>query len=557
MTVKSTMPIGVTDFKELRENYYLVDKTDFIRQFIDGRSAATLITRPRRFGKTLFMSMMDWFFSIDKKEASEHLFDGLAIDRAGEKYMAQRGSRPVISFSLKGIEGSTWTTARNIFCRRIRELYKKYYYLWENSDLKDDDKTYAQNIVNLKGEPEDYLDSLKDLSRMLFEYHGIKPVMLIDEYDAPLQYAYDNGYYDEAVTFFRTCYNYAFKDNEYLDFAIITGVLRVAKESIFSGLNSLDVCSVTTDKYTEACGFTPAEVESMANELGFADKLPEIKEWYDGYHFSQSDIYNPWSVINYVDKKFTPQPYWINTSSNGILEKLLSHADKERFDELDGLIKGEPICTVLNEGIMYESIGRNAGDLYNMLLTSGYLTIEKNSGQLDRRPVDMIIPNKEICMVYADEILRSLMPTSGVGLSLMMLEYMLRGNAEKFESSLKKTVEQIASTFDTAKDKQEIFYHGLMLGFTATLHGNGYQVKSEGEAGYGRFDVAIFPLDNKNPGVILEFKVADDEKSLEKAAEDAKNQINDKGYIAEFDSRGVRNVWKYGIAFCGKNVLMR
>ncbi|MGN0941408.1 MAG: AAA family ATPase, partial [Selenomonadaceae bacterium] len=433
MTVKKNMPIGVTDFKKVREGYYFVDKTDFIRQFIDGHSEATLITRPRRFGKTLFLSMMDWFFSIDKRDESEGLFDGLDIACAGSSYMAERGTRPVIFLSLKGIEADTWAYARKIYEMRISDLYRSFPYLWTSGKLNEYDKKRGQKIAGGVADEVEYQDGLSALSRLLTAYHGAKPVMLIDEYDAPLQYAYQHGYYDDAVVYFRTCFNAAFKDNPYLDFAIITGVLRVAKESIFSGLNSLDVCSVTTEKYRESCGFTQAEIDKMASDLGFEKKIDEIKEWYDGYHFGDADIYNPWSVISYVSEGFAARPYWTNTSSNVILRKLLARLDHVRIKELRGLMSGGCVRASINESMIYESIGKNDTDLYNVLLTTGYLTTEKDSTKNERRMTRMTIPNKEIEQVYATEILDAITPNLRSDDFFRALECMLDGDAEDFE----------------------------------------------------------------------------------------------------------------------------
>lgn len=552
----SQMPIGVTDFKKTLEEYYFVDKTDFLRQFLDGHSEVTLITRPRRFGKSMLMSMVDWFFAADKRERSQGLFDHLAIARAGQAYMDQRGSRPVISVSLKAIGGLSWQEMQAEFQTNMQISFDRYRPLLKHPALDQDDRDFLRGILSRTAPEADYKYILKRLAALLQHVYAKPVVILIDEYDAPLQHAWENGYYKEAIEFYRGMYNVAFKENEYLDFAVLTGVLRIAKESIFSGLNSLDVCPVTRDLYASACGFTPAEVAKMAEEIGFQDKLPELQAWYDGYHFGSEEIYNPWSVINYVHHHFQPRPYWMNTSANGILKNLLSQADRKRIAQVQGLLEGKSVRALLREGMIYADIGRHDEDLFSMMLTTGYLT------PVDCQPTDselltkLVLPNKEVRSVYAGEILQNLSDGLERTDFYIMLEDMLEGNSEEFEEYLQLIIQEIASAFDTAVNKQESFYHGLMLGLTAMLHGRGYQVKSNGEAGYGRFDIAIFPLTKQGAGVVLEFKTAADTDGLMIAAQEAVQQIAERDYLAEFRARGVETVWAYGIGFAGKNIYL-
>ena len=550
------MPIGVTDFKEVREECYFVDKTRVIKEILEDRSKVILLTRPRRFGKTLLLSMLDYFFAIDRKEESEHLFDGLAIEREGGKYMAQRGSRPVIFLSLKGLDAPDWATQTEMFCHCIQSLYKRYYGIWDSGKLRPNDQAYAERILNREASAVDCQAGLYHLSEILESFYGVKPILLLDEYDAPIQSAYDRNYYDDCICFYRSCFNAAFKDNSHLDFAVLTGVLRVAKESIFSGLNNLHPCPITEEDYADACGFTLQEVQKLAEDVGLAEKLPEIREWYDGYLFGGKEIYNPWSVINYIHSNGKPNAYWMNTSANGILKKLLRMANEKRMGEIRSLLDGEPVWATLDEGQIYDNIGQQDNDLYNMLFTTGYLTMSQPMEVHTGDVLSLKLPNKEIRMVYAGEILSYLTPRFGRTNFLLMLKFMLEGKGEAFARNLQQLILEMVSNFDTGDGKGESFYHGLMLGFVATLHHNGYQVKSEGESGYGRFDVGIFPEDKENPGVLLEFKAVKKRQSLARAAQAARKQIETRSYVAEFAARGVAEVWKYGIAFRGKEVVL-
>ena len=337
------MPIGVDDFKELRENYYFIDKTDFIRQLIDDHSKVTLITRPRRFGKTLTMSMLEYFFSIDKKEESKDLFHGLAVEKAGSSYMEHRGIYPVIFISLKDGQSPSWEQMLNFFSLFLRRLYLQYAYLIKADRLDACMKEDYYRIVNRQADQTEMAFALTRLMEIMQAYYDQPVILLLDEYDAPIQYAWGHGYYEQCIGFMRQFLSSALKTNRALDFAVLTGVLRVAKESIFSGLNNLSVCSVLSRKYSNILGFTPEETAAMAKDLGVEKKLPELRQWYDGYRFGTDDIYNPWSVINYMDNECTPMPYWVHTSGNYILKQLLSHADCLRIKELQGLLEGKRI----------------------------------------------------------------------------------------------------------------------------------------------------------------------------------------------------------------------
>ena len=548
------MPIGVDDFKELRENYYFIDKTDFIRQLIDDHSKVTLITRPRRFGKTLTMSMLEYFFSIDKKEESKDLFHGLAVEKAGLSYMKHRGVYPVIFISLKDGQSPSWEQMLNFFRLFLRRLYLQYAYLMKADTLDECMKEDYHRIVNRQADQTEMAFALTRLMEMMQAYYGQPVILLLDEYDAPIQYAWDHGYYDQCIGFMRQFLSSALKTNRALDFAVLTGVLRVAKESIFSGLNNLSVCSVLSRKYSNILGFTLAETAVMAEDLGVEKKLPELRQWYDGYRFGTEDMYNPWSVINYMDNECTPMPYWVHTSGNYILKQRLSHADCLRIKELQGLLDGKTVTVSLNETVMYDQIEKDASALYTLLLTTGYLTIESVSPTTYNR-YSLRIPNEEIKQVYRQEILNTIAVGADRNTFDTLFDALFSGQEREFEDQLQQILLRFASTYDTAN--KESFYHGFMLGISALFLDKQYIVESNRESGYGRFDIAIFPKDTQKAGVILEFKAADRTESLEKQADEALRQIQDRQYEVEFAKREIASVWKYGIAFCGKQVCVK
>lgn len=552
--MNKAMPIGVDDFKEVREKYYLVDKTDFIRQLIDVHSKVTLITRPRRFGKTLTMSMLEYFFSIDRKKDSQTLFQGLAIEKAGLDYMKHQNKFPVIFMTLKGVQNDTWIGTYKSFRLFVQKEFQKHDYVLQGNSLKPSEKNFYQRIMNLTADEEEYQVSLLNLSAYLYRYFGIKPIILIDEYDAPIQCAYEYGFYDTAISYFKSWFNNTLKSNESLNFAVLTGVLRIAKESIFSGLNNLDVCSVLRDKYSNVFGFTAEEVAKLAEDVGKLDILPELKKWYDGYRFGNSEIYNPLSVVSYIDNQCIPKTYWMNTSNNVILRELLAHADYLRIKALRGLLHDVPVSVSLNEGVIYSQIGRDQSALYTMLLTTGYLTVAEDVPTSYDRYL-LRIPNEEIKRVYGMEILNTI--AEGVNRDTFdnLFDLLFTGQSEDFAYQLQEILLRFASTYDTAN--KESFYHGFLLGIAALFLGKEYTVESNRESGYGRFDLAIFPKDTSKAGVIMEFKAADEKEQLSDKASEALRQIEDKQYDAELTKRGIQCIWKYGIAFHGKHVYVK
>ena len=551
------MPVGVDNFREMvSRDYYFVDKTNFIKELLDNKNKVTLITRPRRFGKTLAMRMLQEFFDINA--AGRDTFKGLNISRAGEKYMQHRGKYPVIFFSLKDIATGNYQDALRDLCGKISDLYAEYGFLAESPALNEREKEYFLSVYNIADHEQYGRDkwgkSLKMLTVYLWKHYGVKTILLLDEYDAPIQHAWEDGYYEDMIRFMRQFYSEVLKGNDALEFAVLTGVLRVAKESIFSGLNNLKVCSVLSEDYSDIFGFTGEEVARMAADLQMEDKLPEIRAWYDGYSFGGSEIYNPWSVIMYFDAKCKPAPYWVNTSGNGIIKYMLDRLDGRGREDLQSLMDGNTISKQVQEGIIYEEIGSNADDLYTMLLTTGYLKCTRSQDSLLGTYMDLQIPNLEILRLFTREIAQNFTGYRGVSDITNMMDEMLKGNAVLFEEDLNRILRNSVSYHDAANG--ESFYHGMMLGFCVLLK-DSHIVESNRESGYGRFDLALIPTDRRYYGVIMEFKRAADEGQLEEKALEALAQIEELSYIAEFQQRQIEKVWKYGIAFCGKKVCLR
>ena len=544
------MPVGVDDFRRVRERYYYVDKTDFIRKLIDGHAQVTLITRPRRFGKTLAMSMLYYFFSSKDAETNRVLFEGTGIEQAGERYMEEQGTRPVIFLSLKDIKQSRYTGMVQMIGSAMQDLYYEFSYLMEGDALPPHEKKYFQSVLDRTASEVDLQLSLKKLTIFLSRYHKKPVLVLIDEYDAPIQSAWDHGYYGEAIDFVRNYLSAVLKSNPNLDFAVLTGVLRIAKESIFSSLNNLKVASVAGGGFEEVMGFNQAEIEQMAADFNVPEKYKEIKAWYDGYNFSGKAIFNPWSVVSYFDHDCLPEPYWVNTSGNTILRQLLRKAEPEQVRDLYALLNGGSVRAQLVEGAIYTDIGKSSRALYSMMLNTGYLTVAETPRSYAGARTAMRIPNMEIRLLFQEEIISRLAEAgSDENMLVTITEALLEGRAEDFAASLEKFLRFAVSFYDTAN--KESFYHGLMLGMLAALV-PAFEVLSNRESGYGRFDIAILPKEKETAGALLEFKVAEKEEVLPERAQEALAQIEENAYLTEFENRGVSEVWQYGIAFCGK-----
>ena len=548
------MPVGVDDFAKMRREYYFVDKTGFLEDFIENHAEVTLFTRPRRFGKTLTLSMMYYFFSLQQKTESAELFQGLEIEKNLEKYSSLRGTYPVVFFSLKDCKYDTWAMCYEGIKDKIAEIYDSFHGLEESEKLTARERDLFLQILSGTASEGKYMQSLQLLLRLLEKQYGRKAILLLDEYDVPIQQSWEHGYYKECISFMRNFLSAALKTNPSLEFAALTGVLRIAKESIFSSLNNLFVDSVLQGNYPDAFGFTEQEVAALAAELGAEAKLMEIRAWYDGYRFGGHEIYNPWSVINYFFYQQKPGAYWVNTSGNSIVAELLHRTDAEQQRRLLELLQGNDVVVNLREGVIYPDIYTDQDALYTMLVITGYLKIVQERFTLNGYLCSLAIPNLEIRSIYSYEVMDKL--RGGVGISdlMILMENLLNGQTQAFSEGLQRYLAELVSVYDAAN--KESFYHGFLLGMTALLVPT-YQVKSNRESGYGRFDLAIFPKKRGDTGVILEFKIAEKAEMLESKAAEALQQIQQMDYVSEFRELGAEKVLRYGIAFCGKRMVLK
>lgn len=551
--MKPMIPVGTEYFSDIRDGYYFVDKTNFISEFFSDKQKVTLITRPRRFGKSLLMSMMQTFLDIEGAETNRKLFDGLRVTEDA-RTMSEQGKRPVIFLTLRNWEEDTWEDMKVVITWEIASLFSRYEKVLK-SDMDSAQAEIFDRIVKGKAPFPLLGRSFKLLCEILETHYGAKPVLLIDEYDAPIQCAWLHGYYKESIGFFRNLFSSALKSNPALDFSILTGVLRIAKESIFSGLNNLRVSTVVSGGYADACGYTREDVAKMASDFGYEDKMEELARWYDGYDFQGVEIYNPWSVNNYFLEKCKPRPYWVNTSGNGILQTMLNEIDETREAELKQLVSGGSIVVHVNEAFIYHDIEEHRDHLYSLLLYTGYLKRIKTVSEDALEGVyEVAIPNLEIRGLFKSEILKHLSFKVGPSVLDIMFESMIKGNAGCFQNGLQKILRSMVSIHDAAHP--ESFYHGLMLGLSVWLDKR-FRIESNRESGYGRFDIALFPKMKELPGVIWEFKSVKDEEKMEAVADEACGQIADKAYEASLRAEGVKSIWGYGIAFCGKKVLVK
>ena len=548
--MRLVMPIGYEDFAEVRRDYYYVDKPGVLCDFLKAHAKVTLFTRPRRFGKTLMLSTLRYFLDIEHAEEHRALFDGLRV--AGDvEAMAMQGTRPVVFLSLKGWKGDTWEILQGRVQRQLSELFQTYDFLLK-ADTDATVRAHFQDILSGKGAFDDRVDALAFLLRLLEAHYGKKPVLLLDEYDAPIQSAWEHQYYDDAIDFFREFLSSALKTNPALDFAVLTGVLRIAKENIFSALNNLEVDSVFRLGHPEAFGFTAADVEKIAHDFHREDKLPELRDWYDGYRFAEQEIYNPWSVVNYFYHDCIPETYWVNTSGNAILSEMLRRSPGRVLDKLESLLTGGSIHTRVREDVIYSEIYKNEYNLYTMLVTTGYLTTQRvENGELGKK-AELVLPNKELRSIFRMEIIdRYQSDTMDIELEDLMQAF-VTGDIETVRDGLAQYLLVLTSSFDTAKG-HESFYHGFTLGMTATLLDR-FHIRSNHESGYGRYDIAAFPKHAGDAGMVIECKAEETADALEAKAEEALAQIEEKDYLAEFRARGITAVHQYGIAFCGKKV---
>lgn len=543
------LPIGISDYRRVTSEYYYVDKTLMIRDFLDEMPMVSLFTRPRRFGKTLNMDMLRTFFEKTEEDTSVY-FRNRKIWAYGQKYRDHQGKYPVIFITFKDVKCKTWPETFDLISRLIQMEYRRHAELADPSANADVD--FYQRIVAQHASENEIMLSLMMLSKMLHAYHGIEPIIIIDEYDTPIQQGHSCGFYDDVVLFIRNLFSGAFKDNRHLKYGFLTGILRVAKESIFSGLNNLKINSILDNRYSEYFGFTPDEVREMADYYSASDKYEEICAWYDGYLFGKTEIFNPWSVINYFSNECVPGAFWLSTGSNEIIGEILSYADEETYERLYALMQGKSFLTYIDTSVIYPQIQKNPSSIYSFLLVAGYLKAEKTEFSASGDFMCQVsLPNKEISFVYNKEILSRMEHIVPQPLAISIQEAIFKNDAERLRALLEKLLHESVSYYDTAK---EIFYHGLVLGLCA-MFSDSYSVTSNRESGEGRYDIQLMPRDINRPGFIFELKAnsARTEDELKELAQTALQQIVDNAYDTEMRSRGVKTIVRYGVAFCGKN----
>lgn len=548
---RKKLPVGIENFEEIRkEGFYYVDKTGLIRDLLNSWGKVNLFTRPRRFGKTLNMSMLKSFFEIG---ADGTLFDGLAISRETALCEAYMGKFPVVFVSLKGVDGLTFEDAYIMLKTIIRTEASRHYYLKTSEKVSTENKQIFEEI--LSGKYEEMADSLRLLSQMLFQHYGKKAVLLIDEYDVPLDKAFQHGYYREMVALIRSLFGQALKTNDFLQFAVLTGCLRVSKESIFTGLNNFDVNSIVDVEHDEKFGFTESEVHELLHNYGLEDTAPEMKEWYDGYHFGSVDVYCPWDVINYAkkllaDPQAEPQAFWINTSGNDLVKRFVDKADKTTQGEIERLIAGEAIEKAVRLELTYNEIDSSIDNLWSVLFTTGYLT---QAGKAARGVYKLVIPNREVREVFILQIQEWFKETVVQDEKPMQAfcQAFLDGNAEEIQKRLTVILGKMISILDTkAKDEQkENFYHGLLLGLLRSEPN--WLILSNAESGDGFSDILIEPED-PDTGIVIEVKYSPTLAGMEGTCEAAMNQIKDKHYDERLRNEGRENITAFGIAFCKK-----
>ena len=554
-----TVGIGIQDFSDIRKNnYFYVDKTPFIKEWWESGDSVTLITRPRRFGKTLNMSMLEQFFSIRYAGKGE-LFKGLSIWQE-EKYRELQGTYPVISLSFANVKEEDYERTRYKICQLLENLYIKHSYLLDSDVMTQKDKDFF-NRVSADMNDGDATMAIHQLSDYLTRYHGKKTIVLLDEYDTPMQEAYVRGYWEELVTFTRSMFNSAFKTNPYLERGMMTGITRVSKESIFSDLNNLKVVTTTSDEYADAFGFTEQEVFAALEEFGYVER-EKVKFWYDGFFFGAlKDIYNPWSILNYLDTgKFTT--YWANTSSNSLVGKLIREGSKGIKTEFERLLEGEHLITPIDEQIVYNQLNGSEKAIWSLLLASGYLKVlsyeeyEKDGEDITDPKYELAITNHEVKLMFR-QMVRG-------WFDRVYSDYndfekaLLLGDVEAMNEYMNRVSSDMFSYFDTTtRIEPERFYHGFVLGLMVSLE-NRYIITSNRESGFGRYDIMLEPKNKEDVAIIIEFKVFNTrrDKTIEDTVQAALQQIEDKNYEADLIARGVpkENIRKYGFAFRGKEV---
>ena len=544
--------VGNTSFVEIASECYYVDKTLLIRDLVDDHNMVTLFTRPRRFGKTLAINMLKTFFEKTEEDTSQY-FANRKIWQCGEKYRAMQGKYPVIMLTFKDVKYESFEESMEAIRLVLKDEYKRHGELRDSTALGPDDKAYLDRMEKGTLSDVEYSRSLLNLTRMLSTHYGSRTIILIDEYDTPIQQGYSKGFYQEIISFMRNFLSGGLKDNENLAFGVLTGIMRVSKENLFSGLNNPTVNTVLDEKYSDYFGFTEEEVREMAAYYDREDCMEEIRSWYDGYRFGKTEIYNPWSVTNYFANGGAPRAFWANTSDNEIIREIMQDLTPEVAEELTRVLQGEEIHASLNMEVIYPRLADGADTVFSFLLLAGYLTPASDPEETEIGTfASLRIPNMEIRRVYNTEIL-AFMKAKTAGSVITEIERAIYlGDGKRLAKSLGNYMTSCISYFDGSA---EGFYHGMMVGLVASLSSR-YYIRSNRESGEGRFDLTLEPKEKGLPGIIMEFKAVSgsDKTGLEELADAALRQIEDQNYVQEMEDRGIQSIIKYGIAFSGKNV---
>lgn len=554
--VKS-LPIGVSDYVRAQSEYYYVDKTLFIKEILDQKPLVSLFTRPRRFGKTLNMDMLRVFFEISEEDTSKYFTDK-DIWKCGEKYRVHQGKYPVIFLTFKDVKFDSWEATMDKIRGLLQEEYGRHQELIKSDKLSKYEKVYFEKILEGTANEVELTSALERLSKMLAVHYDKAPIIIIDEYDTPIQEGYSKNFYEEIISFMRNFFSGAFKDNKNISYGFLTGILRIAQESIFSGLNNLIVNSVMDEEYDSFFGFTHEEVIELLQYYNVSEKETELKRWYDGYLFGNKEIYNPWSVINYISRGCIPQAYWVHTGKNEILEDVLKVATEDITEKLYALLQGERVVTRIDQNVVYRSLSEEPDNIYSLLLVAGYLKIRKKELQADGSYLcEVSIPNREISVVYKSEILSHLLQVGAITRTTAnkIAESLYVNDYRKLQDAIAEYMDKTISFYDAGA---EGFYHGLVLGLIALMD-NQYKIKSNRESGDGRYDICLIPREHRYPGILMELKWKKDlnEDSLAVLAKEALAQIDEMRYDLEMKESKIQNILKLGIAFSGKKVCVR
>ena len=562
--IHKPLPIGIDNFEMLiTRGYYFVDKTLLIKDLLDNKASVNLFTRPRRFGKTLNMSMLQYFFEDERdkktgeKKDNSYLFNGMNIMNESEEYTSHMGKYPVINLSLKSAKQPTYELAYSCLKEKIIDEFDRHRYIL-NSEMSNKDKIRYESILNGLEDERLYVTALEFLSKCLKDYFGKKVIILIDEYDVPLENSFFNGFYVEMIDFIRSLFESALKTNPSLEFAVITGCLRISKESIFTGLNNLKIISILSTRYDEYFGFTSEEVKKICRDYDMKEKYEIIKEWYNGYIFGDANVYNPWSVVQYIDDLEAnineyPSSYWANTSSNSIVKSLVERAEDKTKKEIELLIEGESIEKPVHEDITYDEIYKSMDNLYNFMFFTGYF--KKVSQRVDKstklKYLELKIPNEEVKYIFRTKVLNWFEENIKTRDITKMYNAIIESTPEIFEEELADVLLESISF----NDAYENFYHAFVTGILASM--KGYTVKSNRESGNGRGDIFIRPVSRRKAAIILELKVCRNFNELEQRADDALKQIEEKKYEMELKDDGYNNIIKYGISFFKKDCCIK